>query len=963
MTIETPVNTYWWGDGDGSNVTFTFPFSKFEDDDVFVYVYNTTSGEYDLKTAGTHYNISGATITFTAGNEPPAPPSSGYGNVLILRKTDMQTGKASFIAGSSIRAQDLENNFVQSIRADQEFRDQKVDKWNPEVWANLDMKKRRVVNLEDPVDNQDAATRAYIEARRTNTLVQDTTPTADESIKGLHWLKSAGTENQIHYIYDGSAWNEVATGIPFTPLSGTKVRYVDTKNGNDNPGNDGFYSNNPLKTIKRAVTLVNADPGGDGSLIWVNAGIYQEVLPITIQKDNVSIVGTTQRSCFVHPTPATETNVMFEVDSGSYLANMTFCGVKAAGTRGGNALDPDSTYGLPTDQGWCVAFRSGASIKKSPYVQNCVSYCDSGINNATTVYNSDNTIASGFDPDNMAGTGGDLTSSPTGGGILIDGSAVSSSSPLRSMVVDTYTQINLDGPGVLCANNGYGQMVSFFGTFCHYHAKAVTGGQLNLSNCVTDFGTYGLIADGKSTSSIGTASVVGAHTAGSTSITITPPVKTSAWHGSAVIPRTTQVFQIGSNIYAIKGSTVDSNGNYVVQIYNPDPSNVSTNLGLIADVSNADSVDFFQKSLIVTGGHVFEYCGSGTDYRALPDNGGVSNTNNQAVEIGVGQVWLSSTDENGRFVVGSGGPDSFVVDQLSGTVSLPSGAVISADLVTDTTPQLGGDLDVNNWKITSSGNNNIYLDPAGSGSVVFEGPVTFDSSQPTATTSTPGIVALSNSISDSTTAAATPAALKTVVPTGSVIMYAGTTSPTGYLEMAGQTVPNGTGTISGITADFSALFAVVGATIPDMRGMFVRGWDNGRAKDPNRVIGSDQTSMFESHSHTSDAAGEHNHTLGDAGLHDHTIDQVSLTGSFYPSGHNSRGTGVFSSQNVGDSETSDNNNGDKITFDASHSHTMQDDGTHTHTVGNAGSHFHTINSTGGTETRPENIALMYCIKY
>ena len=173
MTIETPVNTYWWGDGDGSNVTFTFPFSKFEDDDVFVYVYNTTSGEYDLKTAGTHYNISGATITFTAGNEPPAPPSSGYGNVLILRKTDMQTGKASFTAGSSIRAQDLDNNFVQSMRADQEFRDQKVDKWNPEVWANLDMKKRRVVNLEDPVNDQDAATRAYIEARRTNTLVQD----------------------------------------------------------------------------------------------------------------------------------------------------------------------------------------------------------------------------------------------------------------------------------------------------------------------------------------------------------------------------------------------------------------------------------------------------------------------------------------------------------------------------------------------------------------------------------------------------------------------------------------------------------------------------------------------------------------------------------------------------------------------------------------------------------------------
>jgi hypothetical protein len=963
MTIETPVNTYWWGDGDGSNVTFTFPFSKFEDDDVFVYVYNTTSGEYDLKTAGTHYNISGATISFTAGNEPPTPPSTGYGNVLILRKTDMQTGKASFTAGSSIRAQDLDNNFVQSMRADQEFRDQKVDKWNPEVWANLDMKKRRVVNLEDPVNDQDAATRAYIEARRTNTLVQDTTPTAEESVEGLHWLKYAGTENQVHYIYDGTAWNEVASGIPFTPLSGTKVRYVDTKNGNDNAGNDGFYSNNPLKTIKRAVTLVNADPAGDGSLIWVNAGIYQEVLPITIQKDNVSIVGTTQRSCFVHPTPATETNVMFEVDSGAYLANMTFCGLKAAGTRGGYSLDPDSTYGLPTDQGWCVAFRNGAHVKKSPYVQNCVAYCDSGIDNTTTVYNSDNSIASGFDPDNMAGTGGDVTSGPTGGGILIDGSQVSSTSPLRSMVVDTYTQINLDGPGVLCANNGYGQLVSFFGTFCHYHAKAITGGQLNLSNCVTDFGRYGLIADGKSSSSIGTSTVVGAHSAGATSITVTAPVKTAAWHGAAVIPRTTQVFQIGSDTYAIKSSAIDSNGNYVIQIYNPNPSNISQNLGLTTSVSNGASVDYFQKSLIVTGGHVFEYCGSGTDYRAHPDNGGVPNINNQAVEIGVGQVWLSSTDENGRFVVGSGGPDSFLVDQLSGTVTLPSGAVISTNLVTDTTPQLGGDLDTNNFKIVSTANNNITLDPAGTGNIVMAGPVLFDSNQPTASTSTPGIVALSNTISNSTTTAATPAALQTVVPTGSVIMYAGSSAPSGYLEMAGQTVPNGSGTISGVTADFSSLYSVVGSTIPDMRGMFARGWDNGRDKDTGRAIRSDQADEIAAHTHAISDAGTHNHTLNTAGDHSHTIDQVILTGSFYPKGHNTRGTGVFTSTKVGDTESSDSSNGDIIEFDASHAHTMQDAGDHTHTVGDAGVHTHSISQTGGSETRPENVALMYCIKY
>ena len=74
----------------------------------------------------------------------------------------------------------------------------------------------------------------------------------------------------------------------------------------------------------------------------------------------------------------------------------------------------------------------------------------------------------------------------TGGGIIVDGSVPNSASPLRSFVVNEFTQVNLDGPGMLVCNNGYAQAVSFFGLFCHYHAKALNGGQLNLSNCTTD---------------------------------------------------------------------------------------------------------------------------------------------------------------------------------------------------------------------------------------------------------------------------------------------------------------------------------------------------------------------------------------------------------------------------------------------------------------------------------------------
>jgi|TARA_B100000073_G_scaffold82788_1_gene63436 microcystin-dependent protein len=952
MAIEPTVNSYWRGDGDGTNLIFTFPFSKFEDDDVFVYVYNTTNGAWDAKTVSTHYTVSGSQIIFTAGNAPASPSSAGFGNVLILRKTDFQTNKALFTAGSSIRAKDLEDNFLQSIFADQEFRDLKVDKLAPEFWADVDMKLRKIKNLADPTSNADAVNKKYMDDKRTNTLVQDTVPTAAQELKGLHWLQYANTANQIHRIFDGSGWVEVASGIPFVPSTGTRTRYVDTLNGTDAVGNDGFFSNNPLKTIKRAIDLVNADPAGDGSLVYVNAGIYQESLPISIEKDNVSIVGTTQRSCFIHPTVATQENIMFLVDSGTYISNFTFCGLKASGVRGGYGLDTtDTTYGLPTNQSWAVAFRNGVSIKKSPYIQNCVSYTDSQIDNTTTVYNANQTIASGFNPNTMAGLGGDVTSSPCGGGVLVDGAAVAATSPLRSMVVDAYTQINLDGPGVLCTNNGYAQLVSFFGTFCHYHAKARNGGQLNLSNCTTDFGRFGLIAEGKSPNAIATATVVNAAAVGATTFVCTAPAKAAGWHGTQVIPRTTQIVEVGGHTYPVKQSVSDSNGNYTITVYNPRPGNESINDGLKSALASGNGINFYQKSLITTGGHVFEYVGSGTDYSAHPDNGGLADITKQSTEITDGQVWLSSTDENGRFVVGGGGSDSFVVDQLAGTVTLPAGAVIADNIVTDTSPQLGGVLDTNGFAISSAGSNPVTIDPAGTGKINMGAEVVFDSTQPTATTASANIVQLTNDYqAGSTTLAATASAVKSLMPVGSVIMYAGNAAPTGYLECNGQS-------IAGDSA-YAALRAIVGNNLPDLRGEFVRGWDNTKGTDNGRALLSFQDDQFKTHTHNMDVNGGHNHALSNAGIHVHGINAVGDHDHRSPwrAQSNSSDGGGGNSEIKGGSTNNTGGGG-------AHNHSMDNAGNHNHAMATAGSHDHTISNTGSTETRPRNIALMYCIKF
>lgn len=81
----------------------------------------------------------------------------------------------------------------------------------------------------------------------------------------------------------------------------------------------------------------------------------------------------------------------------------------------------------------------------------------------------------------------------------------------------------------------------------------------------------------------------------------------------------------------------------------------------------------------------------------------------------------------------------------------------------------------------------------------------------------------------------------TLLP-GSVIYFARTTAPTGYLKANGAAVSRTT---------YAALFTAIGTTfgagdgattfnLPDLRGEFIRGWDDGRGIDSGRVFGSAQ---------------------------------------------------------------------------------------------------------------------------
>lgn len=142
---------------------------------------------------------------------------------------------------------------------------------------------------------------------------------------------------------------------------------------------------------------------------------------------------------------------------------------------------------------------------------------------------------------------------------------------------------------------------------------------------------------------------------------------------------------------------------------------------------------------------------------------------------------------------------------------------------------------------------------------------------------------------------------------GTVAYFGMNSAPTGWLKANGAAVSR--------TA-YAALFAAIGTTygvgngsttfaLPDLRGEFLRSWDDGRGVDSARGIGTAQSSQNLSHSHSLPGYLASTYTVYDGDLDGST-----------------RATGY-----------------DKTT------------------IGNG------TNAEGGSEARPRNVALLACIKF
>ena len=196
---------------------------------------------------------------------------------------------------------------------------------------------------------------------------------------------------------------------------------------------------------------------------------------------------------------------------------------------------------------------------------------------------------------------------------------------------------------------------------------------------------------------------------------------------------------------------------------------------------------------------------------------------------------------------------------------------------------------------------------------------TANSTANTANTTANSALSTANSAVSTANSALTFA--QAINPVGSVIWVVMNTAPNGFLKANGAAVSRTT---------YSALFAAIGTTfgagngsttfnLPDLRGEFIRGWDDSRGVDSGRSFGSNQSyaTARPTNNFTTDNPGDHNH------------------------GYNGGNLKSLQGDNAGNDDYA-NGGG---------------------TTGGGGSHTHQITGGGDSETRPRNVALLACIKF
>ena len=270
--------------------------------------------------------------------------------------------------------------------------------------------------------------------------------------------------------YDGKIYTKTSvdgeeTIQTFLSSNPVQNMFYVQKNGSDANTISGTTWDDAFLTIERAVEAAN-DRDGDLTLIDLGPGVYTTQGHIDLP-DNC-LLRAVHRSVVVRPETGYEERNVFRLGSGCFVEGIIFEDFRL------DDLDD------PTE-GFAFSFRPGAVIRRVPYVHKCTV--------RTTPFW--DTVAPPLDRDNqnpLYGRGA--------GVVLADGAVCSQYSIYPNIMTWGATPVSHNGIGYVAKNGGLINAVNAISLWAHKHFLALSGGQIILSSCSTQFGDYTMVASG-----------------------------------------------------------------------------------------------------------------------------------------------------------------------------------------------------------------------------------------------------------------------------------------------------------------------------------------------------------------------------------------------------------------------------------------------------------------------------------